>query len=83
MSLTGGILAHTFVLGVRDQVTRSKELADSASQSTARAAQKVEGLSHKLLDTSANLAGLNATLQETQGLLRDSTVTSMSSCLRV
>ncbi|XP_004635889.1 laminin subunit alpha-1 [Octodon degus] len=63
--------------GVRDQASRTKGLAESASHSAARAVQKVVGLSQKLFDTSAGLAGVNATLQETQGLLHDSTVTTL------
>ncbi|XP_021120891.1 laminin subunit alpha-1 isoform X2 [Heterocephalus glaber] len=63
--------------GARDQAAGSKELAESASQSAARAVQKVMGLSRKLLDTAAGLARVNATMQETQGRLRDSAVTTL------
>ncbi|XP_013373113.1 PREDICTED: laminin subunit alpha-1 [Chinchilla lanigera] len=63
--------------GVRDQATRTKELADSTGQSAARVVQKAVELTQKLFETSAGLAGVNATLQETQGLLHESTVTTL------
>ncbi|XP_010636969.1 laminin subunit alpha-1 isoform X1 [Fukomys damarensis] len=63
--------------GAGDRAARTKELAESADRSAAGAVQKAQGLSQKLLDTSAGLARVNATVQETRGLLRDSAVTTL------
>uniref|UniRef100_A0A8C9AUH6 Laminin subunit alpha-2 n=1 Tax=Prolemur simus TaxID=1328070 RepID=A0A8C9AUH6_PROSS len=63
--------------GVGDKGARTKELAASANQSAASTLRAVVGLSQKLLNTSTGLARVNATLRETNELLRDSTVTTL------
>ncbi|EPQ08178.1 Laminin subunit alpha-1 [Myotis brandtii] len=63
--------------GVRDKRTKIKELAISANQSAASTLKNVVGLSQKLLNTSTDLSKVNATLQEANELLRDSSMTSL------
>ncbi|XP_012413663.1 laminin subunit alpha-1 [Trichechus manatus latirostris] len=58
--------------GVRDKETKTTELAASANQSAASTRRDVVGLSRKLLNTSAVLSRVNATLREAAGLMRDS-----------
>ncbi|XP_006891492.1 PREDICTED: laminin subunit alpha-1 [Elephantulus edwardii] len=58
--------------GVRDRGTRARQVATFASQSAASTLNNVVGLSQKLLTTSATLSSMNATLQETSGLLLSS-----------
>lgn len=72
------MLAYEFISGVRDKGTKIKELAISANQSAASTLKNVVGLSQKLLNTSTDLSKVNATLQEANELLRDSSVTSTS-----
>ena len=50
----------------------------SANQSATSTLKNVMGLSQKLLNTSTDLSRVNATLQETDELLRDSSMTSRS-----
>ncbi|KAB1258488.1 Laminin subunit alpha-1 [Camelus dromedarius] len=64
--------------GIRDKGTKIKELAASANQSATSTLQNIAGLSQKLLNTSTDLSRVNATLRETDDLLRDSSVTSRS-----
>ncbi|MBZ3888985.1 Laminin subunit alpha-1 [Sciurus carolinensis] len=63
--------------GMRDKGTKTKELALSANESAVRTLKDVVGLSQKLLNTSTGLSRMNTTLQEMNGLLRDSTVTTL------
>ncbi|XP_036274949.1 laminin subunit alpha-1 [Pipistrellus kuhlii] len=63
--------------GVRDKGTKIKGLAESANQSAVSTLKSVVGLSQKLLNTSTNLSKVNATLQEANDLLRDSSMTSL------
>ncbi|XP_006761995.1 PREDICTED: laminin subunit alpha-1 [Myotis davidii] len=63
--------------GVRDKGTKIQELATSANQSAASTLKNVVGLSQKLLNTSTDLSKVNATLQEANELLRDSSMTSL------
>ncbi|CAK6447793.1 unnamed protein product [Pipistrellus nathusii] len=63
--------------GVRDKGTKIKGLAESANQSAASTLKSVVGLSQKLLNTSTDLTKVNATLQEANDLLRDSSMTSL------
>lgn len=72
------MLAYEFISGVRDKGTKIKGLAESANQSAASTLKSVVGLSQKLLNTSTDLTKVNATLQEANDLLRDSSMTSMS-----
>lgn len=50
----------------------------SANQSATSTLKNVMGLSQKLLNTSTDLSRVNATLQETDELLRDSSMTNRS-----
>lgn len=72
------MLAYKFISGVRGKGTKVKELATAANQSAASTLKDVVGLSQKLLNTSADLSRVNATLQETNKLLQYSSMTSMS-----
>ncbi|XP_031295017.2 laminin subunit alpha-1 isoform X1 [Camelus dromedarius] len=63
--------------GIRDKGTKIKELAASANQSATSTLQNIAGLSQKLLNTSTDLSRVNATLRETDDLLRDSSVTTL------
>ena len=72
------MLAYKFISGVRDKGAKIKELATSANQSTMSTLKNVVGLGQKLLNTSSDLSRVNATLRETDKLLRDSSVTSRS-----
>lgn len=72
------MLAYEFISGVRDKGTKIKGLAISANQSAVSTLKNVVGLSQKLLNTSTDLSKVNATLQEANELLRDSSMTSMS-----
>ncbi|XP_077756139.1 laminin subunit alpha-1 [Canis aureus] len=69
--------------GVRDKGTRIKELAISVNQSAANTLKNVVGLSQKLLNTSTDLSRVNATLQETNQLLQDSSMTTLLARRRV
>lgn len=72
------VLAYKFIAGVRDKGTKIKEVALSANQSAASTLKNVVGLSQKLLNTSTDLSRVNATFRETNELLWDSSMTSMS-----
>lgn len=72
------MLVYQFISGVRDKGTKIKELALSANQSAASTLKNVVGLSQKLLNTSMDVSRVNATFQETNQLLWDSSMTSMS-----
>ncbi|XDC67068.1 hypothetical protein R6Z07M_018250 [Ovis aries] len=63
--------------GVRDRGAKVKGLAMSANQSATSTLKNVMGLSQKLLNTSTDLSRVNATLQETDELLRDSSMTTL------
>ncbi|KAB0405420.1 hypothetical protein E2I00_018925, partial [Balaenoptera physalus] len=63
--------------GVRDKGAKIKELATSANQSAMSTLKNVMGLGQKLLNTSSDLSRVNATLRETDKLLRDSSVTTL------
>ncbi|XP_006868776.1 PREDICTED: laminin subunit alpha-1 [Chrysochloris asiatica] len=63
--------------GVRNQETNTKELAASANQSAANTLRDVVALSQKLLNTSTVLSRVNSTLRETNGLMRDSSETTL------
>ncbi|XP_024619438.1 laminin subunit alpha-1 [Neophocaena asiaeorientalis asiaeorientalis] len=63
--------------GVRDKGAKIKELATSANQSAMSTLKNVVGLGQKLLNTSTDLSRVNATLRETEELLRDSSVTTL------
>ncbi|XP_026264666.2 laminin subunit alpha-1 [Urocitellus parryii] len=63
--------------GVRVKGTKTKELAMSANQSALSTLKDVMGLSQKLFNTSTGLSRMNTTLQETNELLQDSTVTTL------
>lgn len=69
---------YEFISGVRDRGTEIKELAISANQSAVSTLKNVVGWSQKLLNTSNDLSRVNATLRETDKLLQDSSMTSMS-----
>ncbi|XP_044239068.3 laminin subunit alpha-1 isoform X2 [Ursus arctos] len=69
--------------GVRDKGTKVKELATAANQSAASTLKDVVGLSQKLLNTSTDLSRVNATLQETNKLLQDSSMTTLLAGRRV
>ncbi|XP_045637894.1 laminin subunit alpha-1 isoform X1 [Ursus americanus] len=68
---------------VRDKGTKVKELATAANQSAASTLKDVVGLSQKLLNTSTDLSRVNATLQETNKLLQDSSMTTLLAGRRV
>ncbi|XP_058412658.1 laminin subunit alpha-1 isoform X1 [Diceros bicornis minor] len=63
--------------GVKDKGTKIKELATSANHRAASALKNVVGWSQKLLNTSTDLSRVNATLQETDRLLRDSSMNTL------
>nr|XP_020733720.1 laminin subunit alpha-1 [Odocoileus virginianus texanus] len=63
--------------GVRDRGAVVKDLAMSANQSATSTLKNVMGLSQKLVNTSTDLSRVNATLQETDKLLRDSSMTTL------
>uniref|UniRef100_A0A4W2BS50 Basement membrane-specific heparan sulfate proteoglycan core protein n=1 Tax=Bos indicus x Bos taurus TaxID=30522 RepID=A0A4W2BS50_BOBOX len=63
--------------GVRDRGAKVTDLAMSANQSATSTLKNVMGLSQKLLNTSTDLSRVNATLQETDELLRDSSMTTL------
>ncbi|XP_058532986.1 laminin subunit alpha-1 isoform X2 [Ochotona princeps] len=63
--------------GVRDKGSKTKELATSANQTAMSTLKDVVGLSQKVFNTSTGLSRMNATLQETHDLLRDSTMTTL------
>ncbi|XP_062932695.1 laminin subunit alpha-1 [Cynocephalus volans] len=63
--------------GVTDKGAKIKELATSANRSAVNTLKDVVGLSQKLLSTSTGLSRVNATLRETNELLRDSTMTTL------
>ena len=70
------VLACNLTAGVSDRGARIQELAASANQSATSTFRNVLGLSQKLRNTSSDLSRVNATLQETDQLLRDSSMTS-------
>lgn len=72
------MLVYKFISGIRDKGTKIKKLAISANQSAVSTLKNVVGLSQKLLNTSTGLSRVNATLRETNKLLQDSSMTSMS-----
>lgn len=67
-----------FILGMREKGRKAGELAAAANQSAARTLEKVLGLSLRVANTSGDLSRVNATVQETNDLLRSSTMTSTS-----
>nr|XP_051707390.1 laminin subunit alpha-1 isoform X1 [Oryctolagus cuniculus] len=76
---TSGLLLKLRAIpeSVRDKGTKTKELASSANQTAVSTLKDVVGLSQKVFNTSTDLSRVNATLQETHELLRDSTVTTL------
>ncbi|XP_047649705.1 laminin subunit alpha-1 isoform X1 [Phacochoerus africanus] len=71
------LLLRAIPEGVSDRGTRIQELAASANQSATSTFRNVLGLSQKLRNTSSDLSRVNATLQETDQLLRDSSMTTL------
>ncbi|XP_012581228.1 PREDICTED: laminin subunit alpha-1 [Condylura cristata] len=62
---------------IRDKGAKIKELATSVIESAGSTLKTTEGLTRKLLNTSPGLSEINSTLQETNRLLRDSSVTTL------
>ncbi|XP_039074653.1 laminin subunit alpha-1 isoform X2 [Hyaena hyaena] len=69
--------------GVKDKGTKIKELATSANWSAASTLKNTVGLRKELLNTSTSLSKVNATLQETNKLLQDSSMTTLLAGRRV
>ncbi|XP_066103211.1 laminin subunit alpha-1 [Saccopteryx bilineata] len=63
--------------GISNKGTKIKELAISVNRSAVSTLKNVVGFSQKLLNTSTDLSRVNATLRETNELLRDSSMTSL------
>lgn len=63
---------------MREKGRKARELAAAANQSAARTLENVLGLSLRVVNTSGDLSRVNATVQETNDLLRSSTMTSTS-----
>ncbi|KAM5218754.1 laminin subunit alpha-1 isoform 1-T1 [Hipposideros larvatus] len=71
------LVLRTIPEGVRDKGTKIKELAISANESAVSTLNNVVGLSQKLLNTSTDLSRVQAMFQETNELLRDSSMTTL------
>ncbi|XP_060056690.1 laminin subunit alpha-1 [Erinaceus europaeus] len=69
--------------GVTNRKIRSRELATSANQSAVSTLKTVVGLSQKLLNTSTDLHAVNSTLQKTNLLLQDSSITTLLAGRRI
>ncbi|XP_036906226.1 laminin subunit alpha-1 isoform X2 [Sturnira hondurensis] len=63
--------------GVRNKGAKITEVAMSANQGAVNTLKNVVGLGQKLLNTSTDLSRVNATFQETNKLLWDSSMTSL------
>uniref|UniRef100_A0A8C5LLU5 Laminin subunit alpha-1 n=1 Tax=Jaculus jaculus TaxID=51337 RepID=A0A8C5LLU5_JACJA len=63
--------------GLKSKGNKTKELAASANQSATRTLRNVMGLSQRVFNTSEDLARVNATLEETNELLQNSTMTTL------
>ncbi|XP_041500327.1 laminin subunit alpha-1-like [Microtus oregoni] len=63
--------------GLREKGRKARELAAAANQSAARTLEEVLGLSLGVVNTSGELSRVNATVQETNDLLRSSSMTTL------
>ncbi|XP_052049480.1 laminin subunit alpha-1 [Apodemus sylvaticus] len=63
--------------GMKDKGRKARELAAAARESAVRTLEDVLGLSLRVFNTSEDLSRVNATVQETNDLLRNSTVTTL------
>lgn len=66
---------------MREKVKKARELAAAANESAVKTLEDVLGLSLRVFNTSEDLSRVNATVQETNDLLRNSTMTSMFAVL--
>lgn len=66
---------------MREKVRKARELAAAANESAVKTLEDVLGLSLRVFNTSEDLSRVNATVQETNDLLRNSTMTSMFAVL--
>lgn len=72
------MLAHSFILGMREKGRKARELAAAANESVVKTLEDVLALSLRVFNTSEDLSRVNATVQETNDLLHNSTMTSKS-----
>lgn len=77
-SSAGRMLVLAFILGMREKGRKARELATAANESAVKTLEDALGLSLRVFNTSADLSRVNATVQETKDLLRNSTMTSTS-----
>ncbi|ERE84378.1 laminin subunit alpha-1 [Cricetulus griseus] len=63
--------------GMREKERKARELAAAANENAMRTLENVLGLSLRVVNTSADLSRVNATVQETNDLLRNSTMTTL------
>ncbi|XP_051046860.1 laminin subunit alpha-1 [Phodopus roborovskii] len=63
--------------GLREKGRKARELAAAAKESAAKTLEGVLGLSLRVVNTSADLSRVNATVQETNDLLHNSTMTTL------
>ncbi|XP_029420162.1 laminin subunit alpha-1 isoform X2 [Nannospalax galili] len=71
------LIIRTIPEDVREKGRKAKERASSANESAIRTLKNVLRMSQRVLDTSAGLSRVNATLQETNELLHNSTMTTL------
>lgn len=67
---------RVFILGMREKGREARDLAAAANQSAARTLEEVLGLSLGVVNTAGDLSRVNATVQETNDLLHNSSMTS-------
>jgi hypothetical protein len=63
---------------MREKGRKARELAAAANESAVKTLEDVLALSLRVFNTSEDLSRVNATVQETNDLLHNSTMTSMS-----
>lgn len=73
--------AHSFILGMREKGRKARELAAAANESAVQTLEDVLSLGLRVFNTSEELSRVNATVRETNDLLRNSTAASTSVAL--